>query len=910
MGSKYKPDSELWHSHSPDNIFAILETDERGLTHQQSLDRLDRYGPNIIHEPKRRTAIIRFVSQVNNVLLYVLIGAAALTAILEHWIDTAVILSVVIINAFIGFIQEEKAENALQSIKSMLSLKARSRRENRFLTIDADKLVPGDVVLIHSGDLIPADLRLIEVTNLQVQEAILTGESQATDKNIEIVPADAPLGDRNCMAYAGTLVTNGSAIGVVVSTGKYTEVGKISEMLSKVQSIETPLLRKVNKFNRWLTLSILAVSVGIFFTGIYITHYSTDEIFLATVGFAVAAIPEGLPPVLTITLAVGVTLLAKHNTIVRHLPSVETLGSVTVICSDKTGTLTHNELMVQKVMTAKDEIFVTGDGYDPQGDILVNDRLFKPDESHALQTAARAAVLCNDSDLTSANGRWQVHGTPMDGALLVLGLKVLIDVQHLRQSMPRTDLIPFESSHKYMATLHHDHDGNGYIYVKGAPEVILAMCDYQMHGDEKISLDKNHWLRHIEHMAEDALRVLAIAYRPANNNLQQLKYADIKGGLVLIALFGLIDPPREDAIEAVRKCHQAGVQVKMITGDHLVTAKAIARQFNFHNPCSAISGSELDKLTDEEFDKVAKNINVFARTTPEHKLRLVKSLQKSGEIVAMTGDGVNDAPALKRADIGIAMGVKGTESSKQAADVVLADDNFASISRAVEIGRKIYDNLLKTILVIVPTSSGEALVILAALLFSHILPITPLQILWVNMITAVTLGIALAFEAAEPGIMRRRPRDPRESIFSGVFVWRLIFVSLILVSGVFLLFNYEYHLTYDIASARTAAVNTIVFGEIFYLFNCRRISSSSVSLQGIFGNHVVLIAVCVVIIFQLLLTYSPLMQTLFSTSAIDVYAWIRILLFGLLLFLLVETEKYLSARFIKNIRADKITQQQ
>lgn len=909
MDSKNKSDSDYWHSLSPDNIFAILDTDEGGLSSQQSLDRLNRYGPNIIHEPKRRTVIIRFVSQFNNVLLYVLIGAAILTAILEHWIDTAVILSVVIINALIGFIQEEKAENALQSIRSMLSLKARSRRDKRFLAIDADKLVPGDIVLIHSGDLIPADLRLIEVTNLQVQESILTGESQATDKNIEIVPTDAPLGDRNCMAYAGTLVTNGNAIGVVVSTGKYTEVGKISEMLSSVQSIETPLLRKVNKFNRWLTLSILLVSIGIFFTGIYITHYSTDEIFLATVGFAVAAIPEGLPPVLTITLAVGVTLLAKHHTIIRHLPSVETLGSVTVICSDKTGTLTHNELMVQKVITAKDIISVTGNGYNPEGDILVNDRLFNPEESRELQTAARAAVLCNDSDLTSANGRWQVHGFPMDGALLVLGLKALLDIQHERQSMPRTDLIPFESSHKYMATLHHDHEGNGYIYVKGAPEVILAMCEYQMHGNKKVPLDKNYWFLHIENMAEDALRVLAIAYRPADGNHQQLKYDDIKGGLVLIALFGLIDPPREDAIEAVRKCHKAGVQVKMITGDHLVTAKAIARQFDFQNSDSVISGSELDELTDADFDVVAKNINVFARTTPEHKLRLVKSLQSSGEIVAMTGDGVNDAPALKRADIGIAMGVKGTEASKQAADVVLADDNFASISRAVEIGRKIYDNLLKTILVIVPTSSGEALVILVALIFSHTLPITPLQILWVNMITAVTLGIALAFEAAEPGIMSRKPRDPGESIFSGIFVWRLIFVSLILVSGVFFLFNYEYNLTYDIASARTAAVNTIVFGEIFYLFNCRRISSSSISMQGIFGNRVVLIAVCVVIIFQLFLTYSPLMQTLFSTLAIDIYAWIRILLFGLFLFLLVETEKYLSLKFTRYKHADKITHQ-
>jgi magnesium-transporting ATPase (P-type) len=896
-----------WYNLSPGEVFKLLQVDENGLNDQQFHQQHVKYGDNLLRQARRRTAFIRFVSQFNNVLLYVLLAAAALTVFLRHWADAGVIIGVVVINAVIGFIQEGKAEKALQTIQSMLSLQARVRRNGRFVTVPAEKIVPGDVMLIHSGDRVSADIRLFETNSLQMQESVLTGESAAVDKSIEKVKSNTPLGDRGCMAYAGTLVTNGTGMGVVVETAKRTEIGKISTLLDEVESITTPLLRKINIFNRWLTASILIVALGIFIIGVYIQDFTIDEMFLATVGFAVAAIPEGLPPVLTITLAVGVTHLAKHNVIVRRLPAVETLGSVTVICSDKTGTLTHNELMVQSVVTSQVSATVTGNGYEPEGEIIADNKLINPSKSKELTLAAQAAILCNDSELTLSGANWRLHGNPVDGALLAFGAKAKLDTHFERSSKPRSDLIPFESQHKFMATLHHDHESHGYIFIKGAAEVVLDMCEYQYHEDESVPIQTQYWIDKIELLAKHAQKVLAIAYKPTDANHTHLNFNDVKNGLTLIALFGLMDPPREDAIEAVNKCLQAGICVKMITGDHATTAKAISMEFGFDKKGAVYTGSDLDTLTDEEFDIVANSVNIFARTTPEHKLRIVRSLQKTGNIVGMTGDGVNDAPALKRADIGIAMGKKGTEASKEAADIVLVDDNFASIAQAVEMGRKIYDNFTKTILMIVPTSGGEALVILSAILFAQVLPITPLQILWVNMVTAVSLGIALAFEVSEANIMSRKPRAPNESIFSKYFIWRLIFVSLIMVMGTFYLFNYEYLRSENLNAARTVAVNAIVFGEIFYLFNCRRITESSLSIEGILGNKVILIAVAIVVILQIILTYLPIMQTLFSTASIGIDSWGRIIVFGAGLFLLVELEKYIYKKNILPYKNSKMT---
>ncbi len=886
-----------WHARSVEDIFKELDTDETGLSPEEAHDRLAVYGPNLLEPPKRPGPIQRFLAQFNNVLLYVLIGAAIVTALLGHWVDTGVIAGVVLINAIIGFIQEGKSEKALEAIQAMLSPQAGTRRGGLSLTVMAETLVPGDIVLLKSGGRVPADLRLLETKSLQIQESALTGESEAVEKAPEAVAPKTELGDRTSMAFAGTLVTYGTGTGVVVETADRTEVGQISSMLTEVQTLTTPILRQIAVFSRWLTIAILVIAGATFIFGLLVQGYSLDDMFLAAVGLVVAAIPEGLPPVMTITLAIGVTRMARRNAIIRRLPAVETLGSVTVICSDKTGTLTRNELAVQTVLTAEHVYTVTGSGYEPIGEFRIDDGPVTAGHYPDLVAAAQAAVLCNDGELTELEGEWRLHGNPTDGALLAVGMKANIDVAFERRSQPRTDLIPFESVHKFMATLHHDHEGCGYVYVKGAPERILEMCAFQRSDGQDVPLDADYWLEHIETLASQAQRVLAIACRSTETTHLDLRFKDVEAGLTLIALFGLIDPPRKEAIEAVARCRNAGIQVKMITGDHATTARAIGARFGLGQDHRVLTGKDLDALTDENFIAAASDADVFARTTPEHKLRLIRALQVTGHVVAMTGDGVNDAPALKRADIGIAMGRKGTEAAKEAAEMVLADDNFASIVHAVEEGRTVYDNLRKSILFLLPTSGGEALTILAAILFAQALPITPVQILWVNMITAVTLGLTLAFEPAEAGVMKRPPRSPDVPILSAFLTWRVVFVSILLLAGTFGLFQWERAFGASLDAARTVAVNTLVAGEIVYLINCRRITEKSWTRSGLFGSRAVLIAVALVVGFQLLFTYLPVMQMLFHTTPIDLGAWSRIILFALCLFILVELEKAATRRY-------------
>jgi magnesium-transporting ATPase (P-type) len=886
-----------WHARSIEEILRELGTNETGLSPEEANNRLAVYGPNILEPPKRRGPVPRFLAQFNNVLLYVLVGAAVVTALLGHWVDTGVIVGVVLINAIIGFIQEGKAEKALEAIRAMLSLQADARRGGRSVTVPAETLVPGDIVLLQSGDRVPADLRLLETKSLQNQESALTGESEAVEKATEPVAPETELGDRASMAYAGTLVTYGKGTGIVVETADRTEIGRVSSMLAEVQTLTTPLLRQMAVFSRWLTLAILVIAAATFVFGLLVHGYSLSDMFMAAVGLAVAAIPEGLPAVMTITLAIGVTRMARRNAIIRTLPAVETLGAVTVICSDKTGTLTHNELMVQTIVTARQLYTVTGSGYEPVGEFRIDDEPVTAGQYPNLAVAAQAAILCNDAELTESEGNWHLHGNPTDGALLTFGMKATLDVAVERRSQPRTDLIPFESVHKFMATLHHDHEGHGYIFVKGAPERILEMCSFQRSDDEDVPLDAHYWLERIETLASRAQRVLAIAGRSTDPEHHHLRFNDVEAGLTLIALFGLIDPPRKEAIEAVARCQNAGIQIKMITGDHATTARAIAARFGLGENHHVLTGKDLDALSEDDFRTRAIDADVFARATPEHKLRLVRALQATGHIVAMTGDGVNDAPALKRANIGIAMGRKGTEAAKEAAEMVLADDNFASIMHAVEEGRTVYDNLRKSILVLLPTSGGEALTILTAVLFAQELPITPVQILWVNMITAITLGLALAFEPAEAGVMKRPPRSPDALILSAFFTWRIVYVSILLLAGTFGLFEWERSAGAGLEAARTVAVNTLVAGEIVYLFNCRRITEKSWTRDGLFGSRPVLIAIALVIGFQLLFTYLPVMQILFHTTPIDFGAWSRIILFALCLFVLVELEKVATRRY-------------
>jgi magnesium-transporting ATPase (P-type) len=891
QASAVPPASDDWHARPGDEALAALASGPDGLDEDVAAARLLEHGPNRLRPPRRPSALARFAAQFNNVLLYVLMGSAVVTGLLGQWVDTGVIVGVVVINAVIGFVQEGKAEKALEAIRAMLSQQATVIRGGRHRTAPAQDLVPGDIVELRSGDKVPADVRLLETKSLEVQEAVLTGESEAVAKAPDPVASSAGLGERASMAFAGTLVTYGKARGIVVATGEHTEIGRISGMLSEVESLTTPLLRQIAAFSRWLTAAILVVTGLTFAYGYWVQGYAVGDMFMAAVGIAVAAIPEGLPPVMTITLAIGVTRMARRNAIIRKLPAVETLGAVTDIFTDKTGTLTRNELMVQTVVTADRTYAVTGSGYEPAGEFRVGDEPVSVRDHPDLVSAARAAMLCNDAELSRTDGAWRLSGNPTDGALLAMGMKARMDAGFERQSRPRTDLIPFESVHKFMATLHHDHAGNACIYVKGAPERILRMCAYQRRGGEDEPLDAAYWEARTDDLAGQAQRVIAIAMRPAEPSRTNLEFEDVEGGLSLIALFGLIDPPRAEAVEAIAQCRSAGIRVKMVTGDHVATARAIAEQLGLGRGADAMAGKDLDGMADGELAEAAERADVFARTTPEHKLRLVRSLQAEGRIVAMTGDGVNDAPALKRADIGIAMGRKGTEAAKEAAEMVLADDNFASIVHAVEEGRTIHDNLRKSILFLLPTSGGEALTILTAVLFAHALPITPVQVLWVNMITAVTLGIALAFETAEPGVMDRPPRAPDAPILSAFLTWRTVLVSVLLLAGTLGLFLWERALGTGLDAARTVAVNTLVVGEIVYLVNCRRITESCWNLDGLFGSRAVLIAVAVVVAFQFLFTYLPAMQFLFDTTPIGLGAWARIIGFGFVLLTLVELEK-------------------
>ncbi|NIR29965.1 MAG: cation-transporting P-type ATPase [Gammaproteobacteria bacterium] len=895
------PPRAPWHALSSQDSLAHLGCGPGGLSHDEAQSRLARYGPNRLPPPRRRGPLRRLLVQFHNVLIYVLLGAGAVTTALGHWVDAGVIFGVVVINALIGFIQEGKAERALDAVRSMLSPQAVVTRDGHRRTIPADRLVPGDVVHLQSGDRAPAELRLLRVKNLRVDESILTGESQAVEKSTEPVAEGAPLGDRRSMAYSGTLVTFGQGTGVVVATGVHTEVGRISELLARVQTLTTPLLRQLGQFARWLTGAIGIIAGAAFVFGVTARDYAADEMFLAVVGLAVAAIPEGLPAIITITLAVGVQRMARRNAIIRRLPAVETLGSVSTICSDKTGTLTRNEMTVRTAALASERLTVSGVGYEPRGGFSAGDRDISPSEHVALQELCKAALLCNDASIELRDGQWVVDGDPTEGALVAFALKAGLERHLLEEEYPRTDLIPFESEHRFMATLHHDHAGHGFLYLKGAPETVLPRCAWQRLRGEDRPLDPVYWERELEVIAGHGQRTLALAFKVAALDQRTLYFADADGGFTLLGLVGIIDPPREEAIHAVRECQAAGIRVKMITGDHVVTARAVAEQMGIGDGRTTLTGAQLSGLDGKELATAAESCDVFARTSPEHKLRLVMALQAWGHVVAMTGDGVNDAPALKRADVGVAMGVKGTEAAKEAAEMVLADDNFASIVNAVEEGRTIYDNIKKSVLFILPTNGGEALTILAAIALGRVLPVTPAQILWVNMITAVTLALALAFEPPELDIMRRPPRDPREAILSGFMAWRIAFVSTIMVIATFGLFLWEREQGLSVDGARTVAVNTLVMLEIYYLFTTRYLRRNVLNRAGLLGNRSVLVAVGVIIPVQVLFTHSSVMQTLFHTEALDIWTWVRIVVVSASVLVFVELEKWLMRRFSRSV---------
>ena len=894
-GSTTRAEHRTWHASDSAEVLLALGSGLQGLGQAEVDRRLKVHGPNRLSEAAPPGVLARLARQFNNLLLIVLMVAALVTVAIGHWVDGAVIAAVVVLNALIGFVQEGKAERALQAIRHLLSPHAVVLRDGRQHDIDAAALVPGDIVLLASGDSLPADVRLLQARNLRVDESALTGESMPVDKDTGPVAADAAIGDRLCMGYAGTLVTQGQARAVVVATGAATEIGRIGRMLASVEEGTTPLLARMAVFGQRLTIVILGAAALLFLFGTLVRGMAAAETFMAAVSLAVAAIPEGLPAILTITLAIGVQRMAHRHAVIRRLPAVETLGSVTVICSDKTGTLTRNEMTVQSVVCGGQTLEVQGAGYAPEGALMRDGQAIDPAAfplaAPVLLRLAEVAALCNDASLHEDARGWHLAGDPTEGALLTLAMKAGLNPGALTMDRGRLDVIPFESEHRYMATLHARGEAT-VVLLKGAPERILAMCSQQAGPDGQAhALAAAAWRDAIDAQARAGRRVLALAERTLPAGQQDLQHKDIEHGLTLLGIVGIIDPPRTEAVEAVARCHAAGIRVVMITGDHGVTASAIAGQLGMGAAHCAVTGPEIEAMDDDALRAAVRDTRVFARASPEHKLRLVRALKANGEIVAMTGDGVNDAPALKQADVGVAMGMKGTEAAKQAGAVVLADDNFASITHAVEEGRTVYDNLKKTVTFLLPINGGESLTLLLAVLLGVALPILPAQVLWVNMVSSVALAMVLAFEPTEADVMRRPPRPAGEPLLSRFLVWRVVFVSTLFLAGIFGMFEWALRHGESMEAARTVAVNTLVCMEVFYLFSVRYLKSPSFTWQGVRGTPRVLLAVSGVFLLQLFFTYTPVMQQLFRTEALPLVWGLRILAIGVGVLVVLEVEK-------------------
>ena len=892
IGNIVCTEGTAWHAITANEAVGLLDSNARsGLAASEVSRRLEKFGRNRLPEGSKKGPLKRFLLQLNNILIYVLLAAGFVKLMVGLWLDATIILGVVVINALLGFIQEGKAEKALDAIRNMLSDEARTVRDGQTRIVPSEDLVPGDIVLLESGDKVPADLRLIDVKNLRTEEAALTGESLPIDKTTAPVSEKATVGDREGMAFSGTLVTSGRGTGVVVATGTGTELGRINQMMAGVSALETPLLRQIKKFGYAITAVIAAVSMIVFLYGRFVRHMPFVEIFQAVVSIAVSVIPEGLPALITVTLAIGVQRMAQRHAIIRLLPAVETLGSVSRICSDKTGTLTLMEMMVVSGITAESAYQVMGQGFTTEGQILENGRPAGDDP--VLKLMGRVSVLCNDAELVRAEGSWKVEGDPTEGALYPFAFKTGLERNAERLAFPRTDAIPFESEHKFMATLHRDAVGETMMFVKGAPEVILEHCDRQQtKTGRQVALDRERFLKESDRLASQGERVLALAWiENPNVEAGNLRAEDLPHKLVLLGLIGLLDPPRPEAIKAVEECHAGGIRVTMITGDHKITAAAIAKMLNIGDGKTSVSGAEIEEMDTATLEECVRNVDVFARASPEHKLRLVKAIQANRQIVAMTGDGVNDAPALKKADIGVAMGIKGTEVTKEAAEMVLADDNFASITAAVKEGRTVYNNIEKAILFMLPTNVAQALVILVAIFMGFTAPITAPQILWVNMVTSVALGLVISFEPHEPDVMDRPPRPVNRPILDGFGVWRVVFIGMALLALTLWAFFWMKSLGASDDLARATAVNALVIGQVFYLLNSRYKLDSSLSPKAHLGNPYLPLGIGAVIVLQFLFTYARPLQALFETESTPAWVWPRLLLGGVVFFLVVELEK-------------------
>ncbi|RNC67784.1 MAG: cation-transporting P-type ATPase [Desulfuromonadales bacterium] len=902
--TRTEPGGPPWHASPEQEVLTRLETGPEGLTAAEAAERLQRFGPNTLIRKGSDSPLLLFWRQINNPIGWLLVAAGALALALRKPTDAAVVFGAVFINAIIGFIQEYRAGKAIEALSAMIPEAATALRDGHSLAVPADLLVPGDLVTLQSGDKVPADLRLIRVKNLLVEEAALTGESLPVAKQTVPVAPDAPLGDRVSMAYSGTLVVQGTATGVVVATGNGTELGRINALLNQTSQLETPLTRQLAKVSSGITAAVVFVVAVLIAFGIWIKDAPVGEALMVAVSLAVAAIPEGLPAVITICMAIGVRRMADRHAVVRHLPAVETLGSTSVICSDKTGTLTRNEMTVQVAWLDGHEYRFSGIGYGPVGEIE-HDGIRLTDLPEPLHDLLSIALLCNDAALRPEGDGWAITGDPTEAALVVAGRKGGLDDNGLRTRHGRLDVIPFESDTKFMATLNRMEGGNR-ILLKGAPEIVIERCALSEPERRRIHGAMDTYAR-------QGMRVIACASKEAAG-AEEISPEDVAGELTFAGLLCMIDPPRTEAMDAIRKCHGAGITVKMITGDHPVTAEAIGRQLGLLQPDqTAVEGRRLDGLSYGELQEVALATNVFARVAPEHKIRLVEALQSRGYVVAMTGDGVNDAPALKRADIGVAMGITGTAVSKEAAKVVLMDDNFASIAAAVEEGRRVYDNLVRSLAFVLPTNLGLACTLSVAMFFfptvrvdgvnELLMAMSPSQTLWINLVASVTLSIPLAFEVLEPNAMRRKPRSPEEPVFSGFIVARLIVVAALMATGGCALFLWEYFRIIGtepvtaarhalaLAEAQTLCVTSITFTQAFYLLNCRSLRDSLLS-QGIFSNPAIFIGIGILLLLQACFIYLPPLQAVFGSAPLDGRAWLSAMAVGAVVLPVISLDKW------------------
>ncbi|HEX3019316.1 MAG TPA: HAD-IC family P-type ATPase [Chitinispirillaceae bacterium] len=889
-----------WYQQKIDVIFQKLKTSPEGLSSSEASERLIKFGKNELPQKPPESILIILLRQINNPLIYVLMGSALLAVVMGKITDGSVVAGVVIVNALIGFFQEYRSSREIAALKSMVPNKTIVLRDQKPSTQLTSLLVPGDIVILQAGDRVPSDIRLFEAKGCKIMEAALTGESLPSDKSISTINEMAALADQHNMAFNGTSVVSGAARGVVVETGVKTELGKINRMLSETIKTETPLTRSIAKVAKSLTLAILIVSILLFAVALFRGYPLVDAV-LAAITLAVAAIPEGIPAIITIALAIGVRRMAARRAVIRHLPAVETLGSTTVICSDKTGTITRNEMTVKHLWTPDYAIQLSGIGYEPQGQLEIEGRKVSDPPQQILELL-RAGILCNDAYLKSQNGKWLIDGDPTEGALLTSARKAGLNVEAIRNSTKRLDFIPFESEYKFMATLN-DLDGQRIIYLKGAPEVVIERCSLQ--PDQITKVHKS-----IADLAQQGMRILAFARAQMRSQTDSISFDYVNKDLDFLGLQALIDPPREEVKNAIEKCYNAGIKVKMITGDHQTTATAIGGFLGITGNYGSIPGNQLENMSEETLVETTAKVNIFARVAPEHKLKLVTGLQKNGEIVAMTGDGVNDAPALKKADIGVAMGITGTDVSKDAADIILTDDNFSTIVSAVEEGRRVYDNLIKSLAFVLPTNVGEAMILLVAVTAFPIvngiplLPMSPVQILWINLVATVSLALPLAFEAKERNIMNRPPRNPKEPLLNTFVIFRTVIVAVIITLvgiGLFLqtfsnATNKGIIESIALKQAQTMAVTSIVFLQIFYMINCRSLRESIFDI-GIFSNPSVLIGIVILLILQICYVYVPFMNRLFGSSALDIQSWIESALYGAVVLPVITAEKIIRKRW-------------